>query len=215
MCDFTENMSDDNYNMISENEYLNKTNKKLNSVIVAMKREIHRLSTILNGRTGSKHLSLEILEYFFNCNSIQKTAYRFDYNAIDLFHQIPEWDGCSDGLQNADDYIQYRIEAYGRNQYEADYNEYSDEELCERKRTPDMTNILADYNNGKTSLYDIADRYDLWINNLFRLLKENGAIQDETDAIGYADFYSEYVGNNTMWDGTERLGLIEMFYSSI
>ena len=35
-----------------------------------------------------------------------------------------------------------------------------------------MRKGVNDYKKGKMSLYELADKYDLWINNLFRLLKE-------------------------------------------
>ena len=77
-----------------------------------------------------------------------------------------------------------------------------------------LDRIIADYNNGILSLYDLADRYNLKINNLFRLLKENNVIEKETDAKGYASFYVDHIGAGTEWDNTSELGLIEAFYEA-
>jgi hypothetical protein len=193
-----------------------KTIQKLTSVIVCMQREINRLTEIVEARTSNNDLAVKIIEYFHRCRSIKKTAYKYDLDPVDLFHQIPEWDrGCREALENADDYLEYSIEANGRNQCDEEYNEYSLEELVERKRTPEtMDEILADYIRGKLSLYEIADKHYLWINNLFRLLNENGVIDDETDARGYGDFYAEYVGGNVVWNGVNSLDLIKQFYLS-
>ena len=59
------------------------------------------------------------------------------------------------------------------------------------------------------TLYEIADRYELKINYLFKLLKENKVIDKETDANGYQSFYEEHMGSGCEWDGETELGLIE------
>lgn len=45
-------------------------------------------------------------------------------------------------------------------------------------------------------------------------VKENGVIEDETDARGYAEFYAEYVGGNVVWNGINCLDLIKQIYLS-
>ena len=131
-------------------------------------------------------------------------------------NEIPEWDGCRDGLQSADDYDECRLEVIGRKQYD-DEQDYTEEELDIRKRTPEndeLDNILNDYKKGKMSLYELADNYDLWINNLFRLLKENKLIEKETDVRDYASFYTEHDGIWSVWEqGKSDFGLIAEFYA--
>ena len=58
------------------------------------------------------------------------------------------------------------------------------------------------------SLYKLADKYDLQINNLFIILKENKVIEKETDVKGYASFYREYFGVGYEWDGKSDIGLL-------
>ena len=87
-------------------------------------------------------------------------------------------------------------------------------------RTPDqdtINKIIEDYNKATDlSLYDLADKYNLSINNLFRLLKENNLIEKETDAKGYGDFYRDYLGTGYVWDGmSNELILIEDFYKNV
>jgi hypothetical protein len=60
-------------------------------------------------------------------------------------------------------------------------------------RTPDkeeLNMLISDYQSNKFTLYELADKYDLLIINLFRLLKEHKLIKKESDAIGYEKFYS-------------------------
>ena len=84
-------------------------------------------------------------------------------------------------------------------------------------RTPDkdeLEEIFTDYKRRKHSLYELADKYDLLIINLFRLLKEHKFIENESDAFGYNDFYKEYIGkscyNKYLID--TNLKLIDMYY---
>jgi hypothetical protein len=109
-----------------------------------------------------------------------------------------------------------------RFQFAYDSDEFTKEELdAEREqkmRTPDqdiINKMIEDYNKATDlSLYELADRYDLCINNLFRLLKENKIIEKETDAKGYGDFYRDYLGSGHVWNGvSNELGLIKDFYN--
>ena len=103
-------------------------------------------------------------------------------------------------------------------------DEFTEQELeAEREqkmRTPEqdtINKIIEDYRDASDlSLYELADRYDLWINNLFRLLKENNIIEKETDAKGYGDFYRDYLGSGHIWNGvSNELRLIEDFYKNV
>ena len=85
------------------------------------------------------------------------------------------------------------------------------EEFEYKNRQPDtleLNKIIEDYKTETNSLYELADSYDLLINNLFRILKETGMIEKETDAKGYSRFYTEYNGIRFVWDGETEMGLI-------
>jgi ribosomal protein S25 len=169
--------------------------------------------------------AVKVLEYFNDCSNIRKTADAFGFEIDELYHLIPHWDGCSDGLQGADDFDECRIDVLGRKIYEQEKeDEFTKEELeAEREqkmRTPDqdiINKMIDDYNKATNlTLYELADRYDLCINNLFRLLKENKIIEKETDAKGYGDFYREYLGSGHVWNGvSNELRLIEDFYKNV
>ena len=169
--------------------------------------------------------AIKVLEYFNDCSNIRKTAWAFGFEVDELYHLIPHWDGCSDGLQGADDFDECRIDVLGRKIYEQEKeDEFTKEELeAEREqkmRTPGqeiINKMIEDYNKATDlSLYELADRYDLCINNLFRLLKENKIIEKETDAKGYGDFYREYLGSGYIWNGvSNELELIKDFYKNV
>lgn len=159
----------------------------------------------------------QILQYFHSCSSIRQTAWNYDMEMEELYELIPQWDGCREGLRSADDYNECRMEVIGRYEYDEEREcEMEPEELQHRLRTPEpdeIRKIIADYNNSVLSLYEVADRYDLKITNLFRLLKENKVIDKETDAKNYSSFYVEHNGAGTEWDGNSEFGLIDAFYS--
>ena len=201
-----------NSDLEKTNKQLLKQNQKLISAMACMKTEIERLSIILKNNAEDNSLAFKVLGYFGNSNSIRKTAWKYDCDAIDLFHQIPEWDDTYEGLENADDYNECMIAVYGRNYYEEKNNKYTNKNNLIRNRKPNPNEIhaiLTDYNRGDISLYNIADKHNLQIDVLFRILKDQSAIEEETDAIGYAEFYSEYMGGNQLWDGIESLGIID------
>jgi hypothetical protein len=74
--------------------------------------------------------------------------------------------------------------------------------------------LISDYHTNKHSLYELADKYNIIIHNLFRLLKENNLIEKESDAIGYDEFYKEYIGEISYneYDIKTDLRLIELFH---
>ena len=201
--------------MKKENETLKQVIQRLETELINSKKNIKQLKEIIDERNND--MALEILDYFNRCNSIRKTARKYDMDMEELYEIIPEWDGCRDGLQSADDYDECRIDVIGRKQYDEECEEYTEDELEDRKRTPEkaeLDEIIADYKEDRMTLYEIADHYNLWINNLFRLLKENKLIEKETDVNNYANFYMEYEGIWSEWDGKSDLGLIEAFYAS-
>lgn len=210
--------------------YLDTENKQLKDRIVLLETEVNnlkgknrdlqseikKLTNIIDRQNEGN--AEQILEHFHSSKSIRGTAYRYDMEMAELFDLIPSWDGCRDGLQRAHDYDDCRLEFYGRSLYDDEKeSEMEQEELENRMRTPEpeeMRKIINDYKDGDITLYDLADEYDLKINNLFRLLKENKIIEKESDATDYGSFYIEYNGLETSseWDGKSELGLIESFY---
>lgn len=199
-----------------ENKVLHEKIASLEAENKRLKEKNKRLTQVIDAR--NKEDALDILEYFYSCSSIRKTAWNYNMEMEDLYESISEWEGCSDGLQRADDYEECRIEVIGRQEYDEE-REYdmNDEEFEQLMRTPEpeeITQIIADYNNSGLSLYQLADKYDLKITNLFRLLKENNVIEKETDAKGYASFFVEHNGAGTEWDKKSGFGLIEAFYEA-
>jgi hypothetical protein len=153
-----------------------------------------------------------ILEYLYTSSSIRDTAWKYSMDVSELFLMIPEWEGCSDGMHDLDDYYGCRIEVLGRRLYDEEQeSKMSHEELEERMRTPnkeETSKIIKAYNN-KKNLYEIADDFDLKINNLFHILKKNGIIEKETDINNYKDFYTIYLGTQkNEWNGKSDLGLL-------
>ena len=197
-----------------ENEIakLQETNAKQLKEIKQLKEYNYDLKE--NIATRNKENAHEILEYFHSCSSIRKTAWKYGMEMGELYESIIRWDGCRDGLQSADDYVECRIEIIGRRDYDEELEEdmtWEEREFRERALdTDDVYKIISDYiENTNLSLYEIADRYKLRINYFFRLLKENKAIDKETDANGYECFYEEHMGSGCQWDGESELGLID------
>ena len=196
-------------------------NKVLKEKITELKNTIQKLkikNRQLNEKIDAQNEedSHKILEYFHSIHSIRRTAWKYDMELQDLFVMLPQWDGCRDGLQSADDYHECRLEVVGRKECdEEEEDDMEPEELKKRMRTPEsdeITKIIADYKESNLGMYELADRYDLKINNLFRLLKENGVIEKETDAKYYESFYIDHLGAGSEWDGKSEFGLIAAFY---
>ena len=197
-----------------ENEVLHKKIKLIESQLA----DFQQKNTMLNHEVC--HLkeriddlindnAIKILDYFSMCLNIRKTAWKFGMSMEELYERISEWDDHSNLLESACDYDECRIEVIGRKEYDEDKIE--PEDFLLRNRIPsanEVSKIIEDYKGSNLSLYELADRYDLQINNLFRLLKESGMIEKETDAKGYDNFYTEYLGTGCDWDGKSDLGLI-------
>jgi hypothetical protein len=196
--------------MDEENKILKEKIISLEKQLISSKEKNNELNIRFNEMINE--FGLEILEYFNQCGSIRKTARKYNMDMEELYESIPEWDGCRDGLQGAEDYDECRMEVVGRNQWDDEHDEYTKEELDIRNRTPEkeeLDEIISNYKDDKFTLYEIADNHNLCINNLFRILKENKVIEKETDAKGYDVFYTEYNGIWSEWDGKSDLGLIE------
>ena len=156
----------------------------------------------------------EILEYFHSCSSIRRTAWAYGMEMDELYELIPQWEDSREGLRSADDYKECRIEIIGRREYDEEEEEDMTKEYKEFRERPldeeDINAIITDYKESTDlTLYELADRYELRINYLFKLLKENKVIEKETDAKGYASFYQEHMGSSCEWDGKSELGLID------
>ncbi len=198
------------FSMDEENKILKEKIISLEKQLISSKEKNNELNIRFNEMINE--FGLEILEYFNQCGSIRKTARKYNMDMEELYESIPEWDGCRDGLQGAEDYDECRMEVVGRNQWDDEHDEYTKEELDIRNRTPEkeeLDEIISNYKDDKFTLYEIADNHNLCINNLFRILKENKVIEKETDAKGYDVFYTEYNGIWSEWDGKSDLGLIE------
>jgi hypothetical protein len=155
--------------------------------------------------------SEQILDYFHSVYSIRRTAWKYGMEMSDLYELIPQWEDSREGLRSAQDYKECRIEVIGRREYDEEEEERMTKEQLEFRLRPldeeDITNIIADYKGSTLSIYELADRYELQINYLFRILKENKIIEKETDVKGYAGFYEEHMGSGCEWDGKSDLGL--------
>lgn len=198
-------------NKMSEFDKIVTEKNELQEIEIKKLKEINKMQEIEIKELKNKIMSMKnaidirneeeienILEYLYTSNSIRDTAWKYSMDISNLFLMIPECDGCSDGMHDLYDYDSCRLEVLGRRLYDEEQEcKMSSEELEERMRIPDqeeVSRIIKAYNNNK-KLYEIADNFDLKINNLFRILKENGIIQKETDANGYKDFYIEYYGS--------------------
>ncbi len=198
-----------------ENEIvkLQETNAKQLKEITKLQAVNSALKETINAR-NEENVS-EIIDYFNSCSSIRKTALAYGMEMAELYESIIRWScDCDCVIKEADDYKECRIEIIGRREYDEELEEdmtWEEREFRERALdTDDVYKIIADYiENTNLSLYEIADRYKLRINYLFRLLKENKVIDKETDANGYESFYEEHMGSGCEWDGETELGLIE------
>jgi len=154
----------------------------------------------------------EIMEFFHSCSSIRRTAWKYGMDLEEIYELIPQLEDTWKGLEAASDYDECRMEVIGRQEWDAEQEEsMTAEELAIRDRTPikeELNCLIADYKDSSLSMYEIADRYNLCIYNLFRLLKENNLIENEIDAKGYSGFYTEYNGAGSEWDGKSDMGLL-------
>ena len=196
-----------------ENEIakLQETNAKQLKEIIILKASNLALKETIDARNEDN--APEILDYFHSCSSIRRTAWAYGMEMAELYELIPQWEDSREGLKAADDYKECRIEIIGRREYDEEEEEDMTKEYIEFRERPldeeDINAIIADYKESTDlTLYELADRYELKINYLFKLLKENKMIEKETDAKGYAGFYEEHMGTGCEWDGKSDLGLL-------
>ena len=197
-----------------ENEIvkLQETNERQLKEITKLKEANSELKENIEAR-NEENVS-EIIDYFQSCSSIRKTAFEYGMEMAELYESIIRWScDCNCVIKEADDYKECRIEVIGRREYDEELEkDMTNEELAFRERhleADEVYKIIYDYNESTNlSLYKIADRYELKINYLFKLLKENKLIENETDANGYHNFYEEHMGSGCEWDGESTLDLI-------
>ena len=175
-----------------------------------LKDKLDEIKESINDRNNED--ACEILDFFHSCSSIRRTAWKYGMDLEDLYEQIPQWEDTWRGLEAASDYDECRKEVIGRQEYDADEERaMTAEEIKIRDRTPikeELECLIADYKDSSLTIYELADRYNLCIYNLFRLLKENNLIENEIDAKGYAGFYTEFMGAGSVWDGKSEIGLL-------
>jgi predicted nuclease with TOPRIM domain len=103
--------------LLEENKSLQKKISELLQENNKFKKQIQQLQDLF---------ALEICEYFNESNNIRETMEHFCFeNVNDCYQALVEYNGCSDPLQDADDYKDCYKEIFGR-EYEEDDN--SDED---------------------------------------------------------------------------------------
>lgn len=197
--------------MEEENQILKANNAALETENENLKAKIKQLKQVIDDMIEND--AEQILDYFNCCGSIRKTASKYGMEIEELYDRISVWDGCYDGLYNADDFEECRIIVIGRQECDKElYEDLDPDELAFKTRELDadeIKNIIDDYKDSELSLYQLADRHNLKIDHLFQTLKNNGIIEKETDAKGYANFYKEYCGAREEWDGKSEFGLLK------
>ena len=192
--------------------------KKCKKDLLILQEEYIKLQKSCNRkkRIIDNNISIEILDYLNECNNLTETARKFYCDPEELFESIPYWDDCNERLYGLEDYSFYNNKIEGR------FHELDDLEKIDNKkmRTPDkdeLDAIFTDYKTQKHALYELADKYDLLIINLFRLLKEHNFIEKECDAFGYNDFYKIYIGESfyNKYNIDTDVKLIDMYYKNI
>ena len=175
-----------------------------------LKQKVVDLKEILSDRNEEE--GCEIMDFFHSCSSIRRTAWKYGMDLEEMYNLIPQLEDTWRGLEAASDYDECRMEVIGRQEWDAEQEEsMTAEEIAIRDRTPikeELDCLILDYKESTLSLYEIADRYNLCIYNLFRLLKKNNIIEREIDAKGYSSFYTEFKGAGSDWDGKSEIGLL-------
>ena len=177
---------------------------------VELKQKVSDLKEILSQQNEED--GCEILEFFHSCSSIRRTAWKYGMDLEEMYELIPQLEDTWAGIKTASDYDECRMEVIGRQEWDADQEQtMTADEIAIRDRTPikeELNCLISDYKDSSLSMYEIADRYNLCIYNLFRLLKENQIIEKEIDAKGYSSFYTEFKGAGSEWDGKSEIGIL-------
>ena len=83
----------------------------------------------------NNNLAVDMTDYLNECDSLEKTAEYFNYDALELFKWIPYWDDCNDRLYGLNNYKYYLYKYNGRRYEMDDINDNSSELKKEHKRT--------------------------------------------------------------------------------
>jgi len=177
---------------------------------VELKQKVSDLKEILGEQNEED--AVEILEIFHSSSSIRRTAWKYGMDLEEMYNLIPQLEDTWRGLESASDYDECRMEVVGRQEWDAEQEQtMTVDEIAIRDRTPikeELNCLISDYKDSSLSLYELADRYNLCIYNLFRLLKENQIIEKEIDAKGYSSFYTAFNGAGSDWDGKSEIGIL-------
>jgi hypothetical protein len=189
--------------------------KKCKKDLLILQEEYIKLQKSYNRkkRIIDNNIAVDILDYLNECNNLTEAARKFDCDPEELFDSIPYWDDCNERSHGLEDYSFYKNKIEGRCYELDDLSEIDNKKM----RTPDqdeLYSIFEDYKERNHSLYELADKYNLLIINLFRLLKEHNFIEKECDAFGYNDFYKIYIGVSiyNKHNIDTDLKLINMYY---
>jgi hypothetical protein len=177
---------------------------------VELKQKVSDLKEILGEQNEED--AVEILEFFHSSSSIRRTAWKYGMDLEEMYELIPQLEDTWAGIKTASDYDECRMEVIGRQEWDAEQEQtMTVDEIVIRDRTPikeELNCLISDYKDSSLSMYEIADRYNLCIYNLFRLLKENNIIEKEIDVKGYSSFYMEFKGAGSDWDGKSEIGIL-------
>jgi FtsZ-binding cell division protein ZapB len=177
---------------------------------VELKQKVSTLKEILSEQNDED--AVEILEFFHSSSSIRRTAWKYGMDLEEMYELIPQLEDTWKGLESASDYDECRMDVIGRQEWDADQEQtMTTEEIAIRDRTPikeELDCLILDYKDSSLSMYELADRYNLCIYNLFRLLKKNNIIEKEIDAKGFSSFYTEFKGAGSEWDGKSEIGIL-------
>ena len=198
--------------MEKENAILKAKNAALETENENLKTKIKRLKQVIDDMIEND--AEQILDYFNCCGSIRETASKYGMEMEELYERISVWDSSYDSLFNADDFEECRIEVVGRQECDKElYEDLDPDELLFKTRelnSDEIKNIIGNYKHSELSLYELADQHELKIDHLFQTLKNNGIIEKETDAKGYAVFYRQHLGAREVWDGKSEFGFVKV-----
>ncbi len=199
------------FNAYEENSILKANNAALETENKNLKAKIKQLKQVIDDMIEND--AEQILDYFNSCRSIRRTAFKYGMRMEELYERISVWDNSYEGLFKAYDFEECRIDVVGRQECDKElYEEMDSEELALKTRdldADDIKNMIDDYKDSELSLYELADRYEIKIDYLFQTLRDNGIIEKETDAKGYAVFYREHMGAGYVWDGKSEFGFFK------
>ena len=180
--------------LLDSNTQLESIKKKFNIQEV----EYNKMGEMIDAMTEmiKDNWSSDIYEHLLDNNSLETTADWYKCKPEDIYRILYGEPECyQEGLEHTKDYKFYRNKIDGRQEEldylcNLDYDEIIEENNMRTPEQEELNMLISDYLGEKFTIYELADKYDLLIINLFRLLKEHTLIEKESDAIGYEKFYS-------------------------